>query len=1053
MKKLILLYSIIFLNLSNFYSQTGLYFPYTGTGYAIVNHNPVFNIGTGVFTIEAWVLINPNGFGDHTIFSNDQLSGGPGVQFLYVNDSQFPHLKLRTNTGIIVANTPNLADGICHHVAVVKTNNNIEIYLDGSLIYLHSGGGGLFDINNSNDIYIGAQNYAGFLHDFFYGSIRDLRFWSVARTQTEIQQNMYILSGTTGLLGSFAPGIESAIWPATYSTDCQSCAPLSSPVTITANGPTTFCQGNSVILSSNAPTGLDYAWRTTNVSTPILGTASSLNVTASGEYFLFVTNSCGTVVSNSIYVNVTGQAPTASITASGPTTFCMGNSVTLNANTGTGLSYQWQKNGNNISGATATSYSASSTGNYSVIVSNTCGNSSSNVISVNVDSVTVYLTYLGHFPCPGQCNGSLFVLDSMTTGIPPFTYSFSGAGTISTSPGQTSIAGLCPYDYVSVTVTDSIGCTASDLRMVEPVPTQTPTITITPACNLNNGTITVTGLIGAGWNCDAMRIRDDNYNLITNGTTGNPISLPAGNYILETYCSGWWLATGPCPQYFPFIIPGGITPASITALGSTSLCNGSTVTLNANTGTGLTYQWQLNNNNITGATSSSYTAGIAGDYAVVVTDSCGSNTSNTITVTVGSAPNAIITASGSTSICAGNSVTLNANTGSDLNYQWQLNGSNISGATFSAYSATSAGNYSAIISNICGSSSSNVISVTVTSSPSASITASGSTSICAGNSVTLNANTGSGLSYQWQLNGSNLNGATLSTYDATSAGNYSVVVSNTCGSSTSNVISVTTGAAPSAAITATGPTTFCAGGSVTLTANTGTGFTYQWQLNGSNISGATSSTYDAGTSGNYSVIVSDSCGNSISNIITVDVISAPGSAGAITGPTSFCRHTTQTFAVSPVPGATNYVWAVPHQAQIISGQGTNSVIVSFKVKQGDITVKPANQCGSGSLSVLPVQVIKCFHANNAVMRTTITETEISIYPNPSQNEFNCIITGEEGQMFSLSVFDYAGRMVELHENIISNKNFTFGNNLAPGFYFVEISSEEDKEIFKIVKVE
>jgi hypothetical protein len=56
-------------------------------------------------------------------------------------------------------------------------------------------------------------------------------------------------------------------------------------------------------------------------------------------------------------------------------------------------------------------------------------------------------------------------------------------------------------------------------------------------------------------------------------------------------------------------------------------------------------------------------------------------------------------------------------------------------------------------------------------------------------------------------------------------------------------------------------------------------------------------------------------------------------------------------------------------------------------------------------------------------------------------------------MFSLSVFDYAGRIVELPENLISNKNFTFGNNLAPGFYFVEISSGEDKEIFNVVKVE
>jgi oligosaccharide reducing-end xylanase len=45
-------------------------------------------------------------------------------------------------------------------------------------------------------------------------------------------------------------------------------------------------------------------------------------------------------------------APNASITPAGPTTFCSGGSVTLNANTGSGLSYQWLLNGNNISAAT-----------------------------------------------------------------------------------------------------------------------------------------------------------------------------------------------------------------------------------------------------------------------------------------------------------------------------------------------------------------------------------------------------------------------------------------------------------------------------------------------------------------------------------------------------------------------------------------------------------------------------------------------------------------------------------------------------------------------------
>ena len=62
--------------------------------------------------------------------------------------------------------------------------------------------------------------------------------------------------------------------------------------------------------------------------------------------------------------------------------------------------------------------------------------------------------------------------------------------------------------------------------------------------------------------------------------------------------------------------------------------------------------------------------------------------------------------------------------------------------------------------------------------PPATISAVGTTSLCPGGSVVLNANTGSGLSYQWSNNGISISGATNSTYTATSAGSYSVTVTN-----------------------------------------------------------------------------------------------------------------------------------------------------------------------------------------------------------------------------------------------------------------------------------
>ncbi|HNM28953.1 MAG TPA: SBBP repeat-containing protein [Chitinophagales bacterium] len=96
--------------------------------------------------------------------------------------------------------------------------------------------------------------------------------------------------------------------------------------------------------------------------------------------------------------------------------------------------------------------------------------------------------------------------------------------------------------------------------------------------------------------------------------------------------------TGTGKNNFDFTTIKYCTPvpaASITALGATTICSGSSVTLSANTGTGLTYQWKKGNANIAGATASTYAATTAGGYKVVITNANGcSKTSNVINVSV-----------------------------------------------------------------------------------------------------------------------------------------------------------------------------------------------------------------------------------------------------------------------------------------------------------------------------------------------------------------------------------------------------------------------------------
>ncbi|NBY29289.1 MAG: PKD domain-containing protein, partial [Sphingobacteriia bacterium] len=258
------------------------------------------------------------------------------------------------------------------------------------------------------------------------------------------------------------------------------------------------------------------------------------------------------------------------------------------------------------------------------------------------------------------------------------------------------------------------------------------------------------------------------------------------------------------------------------------------------------------------------------EYTDVAADVIPGTSWNNGSVTLGSGCCSVfasITPSGSTSICQGSSVTLNATAGNGLSYQWFLNGSAISGATNSSLVANSTGSYTVRVSESANCFyTSAAVSLTVNALPAATITAAGATTFCQGASVTLNANTGSGLSYQWLLNNTAIAGATNASLVATAQGSYTVTVTNLNGcSATSSATSVTVRSLPIATIT--GASSFCQGANTVLSANTGTGRTYQWRRNNVNIIGATSANYTVVTAGTYTVAVTSNTCVAVSNAI------------------------------------------------------------------------------------------------------------------------------------------------------------------------------------------
>jgi hypothetical protein len=133
--------------------------------------------------------------------------------------------------------------------------------------------------------------------------------------------------------------------------------------------------------------------------------------------------------------------------------------------------------------------------------------------------------------------------------------------------------------------------------------------------------------------------------------------------------------------------------------------------------------------------------------------------------------------------------------------------------------------------------------------------------------------TGTGLSYQWKKDGSDIVGATAASYTATTSGSYTVVITNAAGSVTSAAI-VLTSPVTLPVITVQPSGGVLANGSATLSVTaTGSGLTYQWSRGSAVVLGANASEFTAFVTGSYSVTVTNSAGSVTSQtaVVTAEV--------------------------------------------------------------------------------------------------------------------------------------------------------------------------------------
>ena len=644
-----------------------------------------------------------------------------------------------------------------------------------------------------------------------------------------------------------------------------------------------------------APAGTSYTYTLTGATLGTgTGTASGKNFNAGVTTVTYALNSSpSTNCSFTVTVN-TDVTPVINLNASA-TDICPGQQVvftTVPFNGGATPSYQWKLNGNNIPGATNSAYQSTSLANgdiVSVIMTSSlsCANPQSdlsNEIFITVSSSVPAMVSLG-MSATTICTGTPvnFIATPTNGGTSP-TYQWKLNGNIipgAAGPTYQSST-LANGDQVSVTMTSSLACANPQTATMTGI-AMTVTPTLSPSVYLESPTTICAGELatfyaspGNGGTTPSYQWKVNGNNVGSNSNTYSSSSLNNGDIVTVVMTSSLGCASPQSATSDPItmtVLPSSPATVNINA-SSTTICPGTSVTFNVTAVTiGASYQWQLNGNNIPGATGMTYQSSSLqnGDkIKVIMTQSspCLSSSqvaSNEITMTVDSAPAPTVTISASaTAVCSGQTVTFTAlpnNAGNNPVYEWTLNNNAVgsNSPTFQCSTLVNGDNVRVTMapSQSCGTNTpvvSNTITMTVGAdvTPSVTMSAENSTA-CTGTLAIFHASpisgAGSSPTYQWKRNGVNIPGATNSTYQSSSLQNGDVIrVAMTSSLSCANpqtvlshdsvtMILSSIPLTPSVTISAS-VTAICQGQTVLFTAvptNGGEVPGYQWKLNGINV--------------------------------------------------------------------------------------------------------------------------------------------------------------------------------------------------------------------------
>ncbi len=397
----------------------------------------------------------------------------------------------------------------------------------------------------------------------------------------------------------------------------------------------TSCPGQPVQLLATG--GTAYTWTpvlgldNANASNPIATPSSNTTYTANISW-----GSCNKTGTAAITVG--GAA--VSIAASPSLSNCNGGPVQLTANGGSQAIYQWP---NNVSGAT---FNATTSGTYTVTVSDPSGCSSTASANVVISSVSLNAPFITA-ACSGVNNGSIDI--AVNGNDSPYTYLWSNSAT------SEDISNLAAGSY-TVTVTNNIGCSVTHTYSVTQAASSVSANAVVTQVSCNGGTNGQIQLNVSGGNTPYTYHWNDNS---TGSTLGG---LSAGNYAYTVNDASGCGTSNTVNVTEPSAINISSTHSNV------SCNNGSNGTINITvTGGVAPYGYVWNDNN----TNQNRTSIGSGTYTVVVTDANGCTSSNTTSVTQATSLTASLSTVNSSCTSATGGATVNANNGSlPYNYSW-----------------------------------------------------------------------------------------------------------------------------------------------------------------------------------------------------------------------------------------------------------------------------------------------------------------------------------------------------------------------------------------------